>query len=104
MRQHRCKCFKLVCLLLTLVLTLSLFACAKDETQNVQTVQTTTETQAVTEQTTAEPTEISLLDENGKAVYRIIRPEEGSDNEIQAGIDLNKLLKELTIEDTIAIM
>ena len=96
MRQHRCKCFKSVCLLLTLVLTLSLFACAKDETQNVQTVQTTTETQAVTEQTTAEPTEISLLDENGKAVYRIIRPEEGSGNEIQAGIDLNKLLKELT--------
>ena len=70
MRQHRCKCFKLVCLLLILVLTLSLFACAKDETQNVQTVQTTTETQAVTEQTTAEPTEISLLDENGKATVR----------------------------------
>lgn len=89
--QHR-----YVCLLLILTMTVLMFACGKADPSTLQTEQSTTEAPAVTEQATASPAEISLLDENGKAIYRIIRPEDGSDNEIQAGIDLNKLLKELT--------
>lgn len=96
MRQYWRNYFKASCLLLAFMLTFLLFACGKDEPSASQTEQTTTDVQITTEQTTAEPEEISLLDEGGKAVYCIVRPENGSDNEIQAGIDLNKLLKELT--------
>ena len=96
MRQYWRNYIKASCLLLAFMLTFLLFACAKDEPSASQTEQTTTDVQITTEQTTAEPEEISLLDEGGKAVYHIVRPENGSDSEIQAGIDLNKLLKELT--------
>ena len=56
-----------------------------------------TETVAQTlPETTPAPTKVSLLDENGKALYRIVRPDEGSDGEIQNGVDLKKSLKALT--------
>ncbi len=42
------------------------------------------------------PSEISLLGEGGEALYRIVRPDEGSDSEVQCGINLKKSLGELT--------
>jgi hypothetical protein len=42
------------------------------------------------------PADISLLNDAGEAAYIVVRPDEGSDREIQAGISLNKSLKELT--------
>ena len=87
--------FLILLMLLTLSLCLSAWGCAKEKpSEESQTTQTTTVSEAVT--TEAEPSEISLLDENGKARYRIIRPEKGSDTEIKTAIELNKTLKTLT--------
>jgi hypothetical protein len=60
------------------------------------------ETTPAVEDTTAapetepEPTDICLLDSDGKAAYRVVRPDRGSNAEVQAGIDMNKMLRELT--------
>lgn len=87
--------FLILLMLLTLSLCLSVGGCAQEKpSEESQTTQTTTVSEAVT--TEAEPSEISLLDENGKARYRIIRPEKGSDTEIKTAIELNKTLKTLT--------
>jgi hypothetical protein len=60
------------------------------------------ETQTTGEpETTVEPesTSVSLLDEKGEAVYKIIRPDQGSDSEVDTGKNLKKALKELTGAD-----
>lgn len=41
-------------------------------------------------------TEIGLLNENGEAIYRIIRSDRGSDAVVQIGVDLKKSLQGLT--------
>ena len=98
MNRMKQRSVRLLMILLCAVICLPMFACGKGEALETtvanQTAETTTE--AVTETTEPEPAEISLLNEDGKARYRIIRPEDGSDSEVQAGIDLNKSLKELT--------
>ena len=89
---------RLLIILLCATLCLSMFACGKGEavetTAESHTAATTTET--AVETTVPEPTDLSLLTEEGKAQYRIIRPEKGSDTEVNAGIELNKALKKLT--------
>ena len=50
-------------------------------------------------ETTPPPTTAPLLDESGAAIYRIVRPDEGNDNEIQTAIDFKKSLKEITGSD-----
>ena len=98
MNHMKQRCIRLLMILLCAALCLPMFACGKSEagetTAESHTAETTTE--AVTETTEPEPTEISLLDEAGKARFRIIRPENGTDTEINVGIELNKALKKLT--------
>lgn len=98
MNRMKQKPVRFLMILLCAVICLPMFACGKGDvietTATNHTAETTTE--AVTETTEPEPTEVSLLDEDGKARFRIIRPENGSDSVVQAGIDLNKALKELT--------
>ena len=96
MKLYKYQFLRMICLLCVMALCVSLSACGKGEPLAPEVEQTTTSTLITTEQTSAEPTEISLLDENGKPLYRIVRPEKGSDTEVRAGIDLNKSLKELT--------
>ena len=98
MNQMKQRYIRILMIVLCVTLCLSLFACGKGEmietTAESYTAKTTAE--AVTETTLPEPTDLSLLDEEGKAQYRIIRPENGSDTEVNAGIELNKALKKLT--------
>lgn len=92
------RCSRALLILLCVTLCLPMFACGKGEavetTAESHTAETTTE--AVTETTEPEPTELSLLDEAGKASFRIVRPEKGTDTEVNVGIELNKALKKLT--------
>lgn len=84
------------CVACCLLAGLMLFGCGKEKPVPDRTTETTwTETTTIA-QTTAESAEISLLGEDGKAVYRIVRPEQGTDTEVNAGIELNKSLKKLT--------
>ena len=98
MNWMKTKRIRLLIILLCATLCLPMSACGKGEavetTAESHTAATTTE--AVTETTVPEPTDLSLLTEEGKAQYRIIRPENGSDTEVNAGIELNKALKKLT--------
>ena len=88
---------RVLMILLCISLCLPLFGCGGGEQQSTSAESHTAETtETVAETTVPEPTEISLLDENGKARFRIIRPEKGSDTELNAGIELNKALKGLT--------
>ena len=95
MYRMKKRCFHVFLILLSLSLCLSALSCGKEmPIEESQPIQTTTVTEAETSE--AEVSEISLLDENGKARYRIIRPEKGSDTEINTAIELNKTLKTLT--------
>lgn len=84
---------RFVLLILALLLTFSAVSCADGEPS--ATTEPLPETTAAPE-TEPEPTDVFLLDENGEAAYRIIRPDEGSDAVVQCGIDLKKSLSELT--------
>lgn len=84
---------RFVSLFLVFLLTFGAVACSGDAPEET--------TEAVIDTTSAPETEpipedISLLNEAGEAAYIIVRPDEGSDREVQAGISLNKSLKELT--------
>ena len=82
-------------ILLGVSLMIAAGGCGKEAVAEESHTDETT-TAMSTETSAAEPTEISLLDENGKARYRIIRPESGTDTEISAAMELNKTLKTLT--------
>ncbi len=86
---------KFISLLFALLLTFSAVACAGGDVPTETTaaaIETLPETEPIS-------TEISLLNENGDALYRIVRPDAGTDGEIQVGIDFKKSLKELTGAD-----
>ena len=94
----KCKVSRLICIVLGCLL---LTACGGNSADSLQTepsgiVTSTISEQANTEENYGEKTEVRLLDQDGKAVYRIVRADEGTDTEINAGIDLNKALKEMT--------
>ena len=82
--------------LLCIVLIGLLLSACGGEVADVQTDQITTVPQTTVEQTTPVDDEIGLLDKDGKAVYCIVRPDEGTDTELSIGISMNKALKELT--------
>ncbi len=91
---------RLVALLVTVV---AVCACATACGEVPPTEQTTVSatdantTTSVTETTTEAPSDaVMLIGEDGKARYRIVRPENGTDSEIKAGIELNQALKALT--------
>ena len=95
MYQIKNKIVHVLLVILSLSICISAFGCAKENPpKESHTDQITTTIEAET--TEAEPAEISLLDESGKARYRIVRPEKGSDTEVNSAIELNKTLKTLT--------
>ena len=73
-------------------MTLSAVSCVGSELP-VETTPSVPETTSAPE---TEPADIGLLNENGKAVYRIVRPDRGSDAVVQMGVDLKKSLQGLT--------
>lgn len=87
---------KYISVIFALLLAFSAVSCSGNEDIPADTTETVAQTLP---ETTPAPTTVGLLDENGKALYRIVRPDEGSDGEIQIGIDLKKSLKALTGAD-----
>ena len=81
---------KTLSLLLMLLIAFSAVSCAAGDIPEETTLPETTHAP----ETEPAPTTVSLIDENGKSIYRIVRPDEGGDGEIQAGIDLKISLKE----------
>ena len=84
---------KYISVILALLLAFAAVSCSGNDDIPADTTETVAQTLP---ETTPAPTTVSLLDENGKALYRIVRPDEGSDGEIQNGVDLKKSLKALT--------
>ncbi|MBQ2241663.1 MAG: hypothetical protein II319_05945, partial [Clostridia bacterium] len=84
---------KFISLIFAILLTFGAVSCVGEGEVPVETTAEVIETLPETE---PEPTTVGLLNENGKALYRIVRPDEGSDGVKQLGIDLKKALKELT--------
>ncbi len=85
---------RFVSLIFAILLALSAVSCAggdnpAETTETSATAETVPETEPV-------PEVVSLIGAGGEAIYQIIRPDEGSDSEKQAGIDLKKSLKTLT--------
>ena len=95
MMKIKCKVLWLICMVLGCIF---MSACASDARSDQTTTAAPDISAQVTEaQTTAEESDsIGLLDKDGKAIYRIVRADGGTDTEINAGIDLNKALKEIT--------
>lgn len=87
---------KFISVIFALLLTFAAVSCSENADIPTDTTETAAQTLPETEPA---PTTVSLLDENGKALYRIVRPDEGSDGEIQNGVDLKKSLKALTGTD-----
>lgn len=83
---------KIISLILVLLIAFSSISCAGGDIPAETTLPETTPAP----ETEPEITDISLLDSDGKAVYRVIRPDEGGDGEVQAAIDLKKSLGTLT--------
>ena len=86
---------RFISLFFVFLLTFAAVACAgggipADTTESV--------TETIPPETEPLPTTVGLLS-GGEALYRIVRPDEGSDSEIQLAIDLKKSLKELTGAD-----
>lgn len=84
---------KYISVIFALLLAFAAVSCSGNDDIPADTTETVAQTLP---ETTPAPTTVSLLDENGKALYRIVRPDEGSDGEIQNGVDLKKSLKALT--------
>jgi len=87
---------KYISVIFAFLLTFAAVSCSGNVDIPADTTETVAQTQPETEPA---PTTVSLIDENGKALYRIVRPDEGSDGEVQAGIDFKKSLKALTGTD-----
>ena len=85
---------RVISIFFALMLALSAQACTGGEKAPIETAADSTE--AIPTETEPTVTDISLLNENGEALYRIVRPDEGSETEIQLAIDLKKSLRELT--------
>ena len=84
---------RFIFLILAIILVFSAVACSGGVPEET--------TEAIVETTTAPeteplPTVVSLLDESGAAIYRVVRPDKGSDSEVQMAIDLKKSLAALT--------
>ena len=84
---------RFIFLILAIILVFSAVACSGGIPEET--------TEAIVETTTApetepRPTVVSLLDESGAAIYRVVRPDKGSDSEVQMAIDLKKSLAALT--------
>ena len=84
---------KFISLIFAILLTFGAVSCVGEGEVPVETTAEVIETLPETEPA---PTTIGLLNENGEALYRIVRPDEGSDGVKQLGIDLKKALKKLT--------
>lgn len=84
---------KCISVIFALLLAFSSVSCSGNDGIPADTTETVAQTLPETEPA---PTTVGLLDENGKVLYRIVRPDEGSDGEIQNGVDLKKSLKALT--------
>ncbi len=87
---------KYISVIFALLLAFAAVSCSGNDDIPADTTETVAQTLP---ETTPAPTPVSLLDENGKALYRIVRPDDGSDGEIQNGVDLKKSLKALTRAD-----
>ena len=85
---------RVISLIFIFLLTLSAVSCTGGNTP-AETTPPAPET-TPTPETEPAPADIALVNEAGEAVYIVVRPDEGSEREIQAGISLNKSLKELT--------
>lgn len=85
---------RFVILILALILAISAVSCKSVEKHQVETIKPSIET--APPETAPISTDIGLLNVGGEALYRIVRPDRGSDVEVQIGIDLKKSLKELT--------
>lgn len=86
--------------ILALLLTFSAVSCAGGNNP-AETTLPEPETTPAPETTSApetepEPTEVSLFGDGGEALYRIVRPDEGSETEVQMAVNLRKSLKEQT--------
>ncbi len=86
---------KFISLIFALLLTFSAVSCTGGDVP----ADTTAAVIETVPETEPAPTTVGLLNENGEAIYRIVRPDEGTDGEIQVGIDFKKALKELTGAD-----
>jgi hypothetical protein len=84
---------KIISLIIAIILAFSAVSCAEGGNIPAETTSAEIETLPETEPV---PTTVGLLNESGEALYRIVRPDEGSDGVKQLGIDLKKSLKELT--------
>lgn len=83
---------RIISVIFALLLAFSAISCAVGDIPEETTLPETT-----TAPETDPPTsDIPLIGEDGEALYRIVRPDEGSDGEVQAGIDFKKSLKSLT--------
>lgn len=85
---------RFISLIFAILLTFSAVSCTGGNIP-AETTPPTPETTPAPE-TEPAPADISLLNDAGEAAYIVVRPDAGSDREIQAGISLNKSLKELT--------
>ncbi len=85
---------RFVSLIIAILLALSAASCAGGN-DPAETAETTAAAETLPE-TEPVPEVISLIGDGGEAIYQIIRPDEGSGSEIQAGIDLKKSLNTLT--------
>ncbi len=86
---------KFISLIFALLLTFSAVSCTGGDVP-ADTTAAAIETEPETEPI---PTTVALLNESGESIYRIVRPDEGTDGEIQIGIGFKKSLKELTGAD-----
>jgi hypothetical protein len=86
---------RFISLFFALILTFAAVSCSGGEIPE-ETTETVAETLLETE---PEPTMVGLIGEGGEALYRIIRPDDATDSEIQIAIELKKALKELTGAD-----
>lgn len=86
---------RFVSLFLAFLLAFSAVSCAGGDLP-AETTEALAQTLPETEPA---PTTVALLNENGEALYRIVRPDGATDSEIQVGIDLKKSLKSLTDAD-----
>ncbi len=87
---------RFVFVIFAILLAFSAVSCAGGDDIPVETTVAAIETLPETDPV---PTTVGLLNESGEALYRIVRPDEGSDGVKQLGINLKKSLNELTGAD-----
>ena len=81
---------KYITIMLALLLTFVAVSCSGNVDIPADTTDAAPQTAPETEPV---PTTVGLIDENGEALYRIVRPDEGSEGAIQIGIDLKNRLR-----------